>query len=141
MAWLCFDVRTAQGTVWLVLEVVSFVALQAMATMSLVLNVCLREVLERSGALGKRRGKKSKRLLSGGTRTRQSSARTAGRAGETASPRPCLSGRRWALARLAERRRTRSRRGPSRGSRELGLAPSSPPARHLSRCKLHRYQV
>ncbi|CAN0244318.1 unnamed protein product, partial [Laminaria digitata] len=60
MAWLCLDVRHARGTVWFPLELAAFVALQAMAVMSVVLNVCLREVLERSGALGKRRSRKSR---------------------------------------------------------------------------------
>eukprot|EP00752_Nemacystus_decipiens_P002397 g2261.t2 len=59
MAWLCFDPAHSRGSVWFYLELASFVALQAMAVMAVVLNVCLREVLERSGALGKRRGKKS----------------------------------------------------------------------------------
>ncbi|CAM9774026.1 unnamed protein product [Ectocarpus sp. 12 AP-2014] len=59
MAWLCFDASLSRGTVWFPLELASFVALQTMGAMALVLNVCLREVLERSGALGKRRGKKS----------------------------------------------------------------------------------
>ncbi|CAM9311245.1 unnamed protein product, partial [Pylaiella littoralis] len=58
MAWLCFDARHSRGTVWFALELAAFVALQAMAAMSVVLNVCLREVLERSGALGKRRRSK-----------------------------------------------------------------------------------
>ena len=59
LAWLCFDPEHCRGTVWFYLELASFVALQAMAVMAVVLNVCLREVLERSGALGKRRGKRS----------------------------------------------------------------------------------
>ena len=59
MAWLCFDPAHSRGSTWFYLELASFVALQAMAAMAVMLNVCLREVLERSGALGKRRGKKS----------------------------------------------------------------------------------
>lgn len=60
MAWLCLDVRHARESIWFPLELAAFIALQAMAAMSVVLNVCLREVLERSGALGKRRGRKSR---------------------------------------------------------------------------------
>ncbi|CAM9553398.1 unnamed protein product, partial [Hapterophycus canaliculatus] len=58
MAWLCFDPRLSLRTAWFPLELAAFAALQAMAVMSVVLNVCLREVLERSGALGKRRRKR-----------------------------------------------------------------------------------
>ncbi|CAN0018349.1 unnamed protein product, partial [Ascophyllum nodosum] len=61
MAWLCLDARHSRGTVWFPLELASFVALQSMAAMSIVLNVCLRQVLERSGALGKRKQSRERR--------------------------------------------------------------------------------
>ncbi len=84
MAWLCFDSAHSRGTTWFYLELVAFVALQAMAAMAIVLNVCLREVLERSGALGKRRGKKSRRRRGAGS----SASSRGGGAGDEAL---CLS--------------------------------------------------
>lgn len=72
MAWLCFDPAHApRGTPWFYLELASFTALQALAVMAVVLNVCLREVLERSGALGKRRGKRSAASSSSSRRRRR----------------------------------------------------------------------
>ncbi|CAN0497791.1 unnamed protein product, partial [Ectocarpus sp. 8 AP-2014] len=92
MAWLCFDASLSRGTVWFPLELASFVALQTMGAMALVLNVCLREVLERSGALGKRRSKKSasssSRRLRRGASGINSSSRGSGTDDDRADRRP-----------------------------------------------------
>lgn len=89
MAWLCFDPRRSFRTLWFPLELAAFTALQAMAVMSVVLNVCLREVLERSGALGKRRKKKLASSSSSSRRRRGGTGRTKsvrGEGGAGASP-------------------------------------------------------
>ncbi|CAM9935824.1 unnamed protein product, partial [Discosporangium mesarthrocarpum] len=58
MGWVCLD-WTDTG-LWFKLELASFAALHGLAVMSLVLNVCLRELLERSGAFGAKK-KRSRR--------------------------------------------------------------------------------
>lgn len=90
MAWLCLDVPHAHGTIWFPLELAAFVALQAMAVMSVVLNVCLREVLERSGALGKRRGRKSRQRKE--MRKASSSRAAGGGAGAVVAASAAVSG-------------------------------------------------